>query len=201
MDDPSTAPNWYLFDYGMVISTAPEPEDWEALQEAAGLPLQHRDSSYWLHRHGFDSGALTPQDYWTRVLGREITDGLTGRLEALDACQWSHLNAETLDVLEDLHLRGARLALLSNMPAGMAAQYSRTAPWAGYFDQLFFSGHLGLAKPDPQIFRDVMEQLGTTAANVTFVDDVQENLDAAAALGMRTVLHSPGIDLSAELGL
>lgn len=201
MDNPSPAPTWYLFDYGMVISTAPEPEDWEALQEAAGLPLESRDSSYWLHRHGFDSGALTPQDYWTRVLGREITDGLTARLQALDACQWSHLNTATLDVLEDLHLRGARLALLSNMPAGMAAQYSRSAPWSGYFDQLFFSGHLGLAKPDPQIFRDVVQQLGTTAAHVTFVDDVQENLDAAAALGMRTVLHVPGIDLSAELGL
>ncbi|MBG0741500.1 HAD family phosphatase [Paeniglutamicibacter antarcticus] len=201
MDDPSTVPHWYLFDYGMVISTAPEPEDWEALQEAAGLPLEDRNSSYWLHRHGFDSGALTPQDYWTRVLGREITDGLTSRLEALDACQWSHLNAETLDVLDDLHLRGARLALLSNMPAGMAEQYTRSSPWAGYFDQLFFSGHLGLAKPDPQLFRDVIQQLGTTPAHVTFVDDVQENLDAATALGIQTVLHSPGINLSAELGL
>ncbi len=201
MNAETAPPTWYLFDYGMVISTAPEPEDWAALQEVSGLPLESRDSSYWLHRHGFDTGALTAQDYWTRVLGREIGGDLTARLEALDASQWSHLNPETLDVLEDLHLGGARLALLSNMPAGMAAQYTRSAPWAGYFDSLFFSGQLGLTKPDRQLFEDVLAQLGTTAAQVTFVDDVRENIDAAAALGMRTVLHRPGIDLRAELGL
>jgi putative hydrolase of the HAD superfamily len=196
----SLAP-WYLFDYGKVISHAPDPEDWAALQEATGRDLEPLDSGYWMHRADFDAGITSAAEYWSRVLDDEVSEGLVDRLEALDAKQWSHNNLETLDVLEMLKSTGARLALLSNMPAGMASEYSRQAPWVQYFDKLFFSGHLGLAKPDPQIFTHVLQELEADAGQVTFVDDVQANITAARSLGLRTVLHVPGIDLVAAFGL
>lgn len=198
----STSPApWYLFDYGNVISHAPDPEDWLALAEAACLGAEPLEGGYWLHRADFDAGRISAEDYWARVLDREVSDGLVDRLEALDAKQWSHTNLDTLDVLELLKSSGAHLALLSNMPAGMASEYSRRETWVQYFDKLFFSGQLGLAKPDPQIFAHVLQELKADAGQVTFVDDVEENITAAQVLGLRTVLHVPGINLVAAFGL
>lgn len=191
---------WYVFDYGMVISEAPGEEDWQALREACGLDVQDAQSPYWAHRTEFDAGRLSSEEYWSRVLGREAGLGLAGSLDALDANAWSHYNLDTLDVVEGLSARGEQLALLSNMPSAMADEFSGAA-WSRYFRHLFFSSRLGLIKPDPRVFDHVLAALGVPAEQVTFVDDKQENVDAAAALGMRAILHTPGIDLQREIGL
>jgi putative hydrolase of the HAD superfamily len=201
MTSPTSATDWYLFDYGMVISTAPDPEDWLALRETTGLDLQPPESSYWTHRVEFDAGRLTSKEYWSSVLGREAGDGIAAQLDAMDARQWSHFNLDTLDVLDSLSARGAGLALLSNMPAGMASEFTNREPWVRYFDRLFFSGHLGMVKPDAAVFTHVLAELEADAGRVTFVDDSEANIEAAKALGLRTVLHTEGIDLAAELRL
>jgi len=199
MEDPQHS-GWYLFDYGMVISTAPEPEDWEALEEAAGIPLRDPGSSYWAHRLDYDEGKIDSQQYWSLVLDREVGLGRANELDSLDAIQWSHLNLDTLDVLELLHSRGARLAVLSNMPAAMAEEFA-AAPWTKYFTQLFFSSGIGLTKPEPGVFRHVLEALATNPADVTFIDDKHENVHSARALGINAIHHIPGMDLERELGL
>lgn len=193
--------NWYLFDYGMVISDAPTEQDWRALSEAAGLELATPKGPYWQNRADYDAGKLNVSQYWELVLGREISDGLREELHALDIRAWSNLNSDTLDVLEAIDSTGANMALLSNMPTEMADFFQHSSAWAKYFSKLYFSGHLGLIKPEKAIFEHVLAELSVSAENVTFIDDRQENLDAAAALGLRTVLHHPGVDLSTELRL
>ena len=47
------------------------------------------------------------------------------------------------------------------------------------------SGDLGIAKPDPAIFRHALEQLGVEAEASTFTDDVKSYADAASSVGMR----------------
>lgn len=196
---------WYLFDYGMVISTAPEPADWQVLAAALGLEdddaaqLAQPGSRYWRRREEFDAGALSPDDFWSDALGRPATAEEVERLEALDAAQWGHLNPATAAVLDDLQGEGARLAVLSNMPAGMSRRYTAHASWAPRFDRLFFSGQLRMTKPDRRIFDHVAEELGAPAEDIVFIDDNEANIAAAQALGFRTVHHEPGTDLRAEL--
>jgi putative hydrolase of the HAD superfamily len=197
----STRANWYLFDYGMVISEAPTEQDWAALSEAAGLPLTNPDGPYWQYRVDYDAGRIGVAEYWQRVVGREISDGLREELHALDLRAWSNLNSDTLDVLEAIDSSGVKMALLSNMPTEMADFFQHSSVWAKYFSRLFFSGHLGLVKPEPEIYQHVLQELGASGDQVVFIDDRQENLDAAAKLGIRTVLHHPGVELASELGL
>ncbi|MCC3292784.1 MULTISPECIES: HAD family phosphatase [unclassified Arthrobacter] len=196
----SSGPHWYLFDYGMVISTAPAPEDWRLLEQATGLrELAAGTSPYWERREDFDAGRLTPAQYWGSVLGRDPVPAEVETLEELDAAQWSHLNPRTVEVLQTLHSDGANLALLSNMPAGMSRRYSTESSWAQYFSKLYFSGQMGLVKPDRRIFDRVVAGLGAAPEGIVFIDDNLQNISTARAMGFHTVLHTSGTDLRAEL--
>ncbi|MET4061388.1 putative hydrolase of the HAD superfamily [Arthrobacter sp. UYP6] len=195
----SRSGTWYVFDYGMVVSTAPEPADWVALERETGLKLAQASSPYWAHREGFDAGALETAEYWARVLGRPADAEQLEKLEELDAAQWSHLNCATLSVLETLAGEGAQLALLSNMPAGMSERYLDGSPWSGYFAKMFFSGKLGVAKPDRRIFAHVLADLRAAPRDVVFIDDNEPNIDAARALGIRSIHFTPETDLWREL--
>ena len=190
---------WYLFDYGMVISTEPEPADWEALRRATGLELQPAGGAYWAQRGDFDAGAVSPEQYWTGVLGRAAGPEQLQELEDLDAAAWSHLNPKTLTVLDRLKEERASLALLSNMPAAMSRRYTAEAQWPRYFSRLYFSGQLQLMKPDPRIFDHVAADLNARTEDIVFIDDNAQNITAAEKLGFRTVLHTGTIDLGAEL--
>ncbi|UWX98173.1 HAD family phosphatase [Arthrobacter zhaoxinii] len=192
--------DWYLFDYGMVISTAPAPEDWRLLEQATGRrELESGTSPYWERREDFDAGRLTPAQYWGSVLGRDAGPDEVETLEGMDAAQWAHLNPRTLEVLETLRSSGANLALLSNMPDRMSRRYSAESPWVNHFSKLYFSGQMGLVKPDPRIFDRVAADLGATPEGIVFIDDNPQNISTARALGFQTVLHTGGTDLRAEL--
>ena len=190
---------WYLFDYGMVISTEPEHADWQALHRATGLDLQPAGSSYWARRGDFDAGTTDHGQYWTGVLGRAPNPDQLRKLEALDAAQWSHLNPDTLAVLDTLRDEGASLALLSNMPTEMSRRYTAEAAWPRYFSRLYFSGQLRMMKPDPRIFEHVATDLKARPADIVFIDDNAVNIAAAKEQGFQTVLHTGTIDLRTEL--
>jgi glucose-1-phosphatase len=55
------------------------------------------------------------------------------------------------------------------------------------FDVVIFSAEVGLAKPDSRIYQLELDKLGVQATQAIFVDDVQENIDAANLLGIHGV--------------
>jgi len=54
-----------------------------------------------------------------------------------------------------------------------------------YFDHAFYSHEMGHRKPEPEIYRMVLEHQKLDPARTLFIDDKLENVDAAAALGIR----------------
>ncbi len=57
-----------------------------------------------------------------------------------------------------------------------------------YFDGIYLSYEMHLAKPDPKVFEYILADAGIKAEETLFFDDSQVNLDAAAALGFQTYL-------------
>jgi putative hydrolase of the HAD superfamily len=55
---------------------------------------------------------------------------------------------------------------------------------ATMFDDLIFSAEVGLAKPDRRIYELALKRLHVQPAEAIFIDDVQENVTAAQAIGM-----------------
>ncbi|KAJ8133003.1 hypothetical protein O1611_g621 [Lasiodiplodia mahajangana] len=54
------------------------------------------------------------------------------------------------------------------------------------FDQVFTSAAACMRKPEPRFYSYVLEQIGLVGNQVTFIDDKEENVHAAQALGIRS---------------
>ena len=58
----------------------------------------------------------------------------------------------------------------------------------GLFDKVFLNHEMGLRKPDKKIYEKVVEEIGANPEQCLFVDDLQENLNAAKEVGLQTYL-------------
>jgi 2-haloacid dehalogenase len=61
----------------------------------------------------------------------------------------------------------------------------------GWFDGVVLSGEVGVCKPDPRIFRHLLERYLLAPGRTVFIDDMPHNVTAAAELGM-LALHFRG---------
>jgi 2-haloacid dehalogenase len=69
----------------------------------------------------------------------------------------------------------------------------------GWFDGTVVSAHEGVAKPNPEIFRRLLERFGLAAERTVMIDDSAANLEAARRLGLKTVHFRSAADLRSWL--
>jgi len=108
------------------------------------------------------------------------------------------LNEEALDLVR--RLTGVHKYLLSNTNAAHVRFIRDRFP--GIFDpyeRLFLSHQVHLLKPDPAIFRVVLEASGRPPAEHVFTDDQEANVEAARGLGMQGIVFRSAEQLAAEL--
>ena len=68
------------------------------------------------------------------------------------------------------------------------------------FDVVVDSCEVGLRKPDPRIWHLTLDRMGLTAEETVFLDDHPRNVDAAAQLGLKSLIVGSDIDVAmAEL--
>ncbi len=70
---------------------------------------------------------------------------------------------------------------------------------AVFFDKVYLSHRVGLRKPDPAIFRLVLEENGLEASRTLFIDDSPQHIAAAAALGIRTIHMQDGMTMEHDI--
>ena len=90
--------------------------------------------------------------------------------------------------VEALRRAGVRTGVLSN--SWWFAVYEQPF-YERAFDVQVISGKVGVRKPEREMFEHGLEAIGLAAGRVVFVDDFEENLEPARALGMSTFLHDP----------
>ncbi|MFC4907638.1 HAD family hydrolase [Actinomadura gamaensis] len=193
--------DWIVFDYAGVLCGPPSPAAAARLAAEAGVGPAEFWPAFWRRRVDYDLGAVDAAAYWRDVyaqLGSGSREPDVERLVALDLGAWLDMNEETLRIVDMLATRGARLALLSNAPVEMARLIDGEG-WSGAFAHRLFSADLRLAKPDPRIYHEMCAILGTTPDRVLFIDDRQENVDAAEAVGIRALLFQNAAKLWSDL--
>jgi putative hydrolase of the HAD superfamily len=191
-----------IFDYGMVLTGPPDPEAHAALLRITGLPLAQFEPLYWADRHAYDEGKLTGIAFWQKLIldaGLTLPTGADEELNEWDARLWTTQNLAMLAWQEKLQARGLLTAILSNMGDSVLASIERTFDWLPRFNVLVWSYQLGMAKPDPAIYRHVLTELGALPEETLFLDDKLVNIEAAQALGMNAIQFSTVEQLRADL--
>lgn len=98
-----------------------------------------------------------------------------------------HVFPDVPEALQALKAQGLTLALLPNQSQFNSEKYLRSKMFGQYIDRVFWSYEMGLAKPDPRYFEQVLSELGIQPEEFLFVDDQPVNLLAARALGIKVV--------------
>ncbi|MFI1735884.1 HAD family hydrolase [Streptomyces acidicola] len=187
-----------VVDYGGVL-TNPLVETFAAFAELAGIDAGDLAQAFLTatERHGetpmaaLETGAITERQMVDRILA-ELPEG-AGRILA-DGRSFGELwfrgrrpNEAFLEFLRGLRRDGYRLALLTNNVREWEPLWRAQLPVDELFDVVVDSHREGVRKPDPAIYRILLERLDTTPQHCLFVDDTEENCTAAAELGIRSV--------------
>ena len=191
-----------IFDYGMVLTGPQDPESHAALLRITGLPADRFESLYWVDRHAYDEGKLTGLAFWQKLVrdaGLNLSPATIDQLNHLDARMWTTQNPVMVAWQQQLKQHGLLTAILSNMGDNVLANLQREFPWIQNFDVLIWSFQHLMAKPDPAIYRLVLEKLNVRPEESLFLDDKLVNIEAAQALGMHAIQFSTVDHLRAEL--
>lgn len=105
---------------------------------------------------------------------------------------------KTFDLVNDLKKRGFKTYALSNTILPHSEVIEKKG-WLGLFDRAFLSHETGMRKPDPEVYKHVLNEIGVKAHEAIFVDDLEENLIPARALGMNTVLAESPEQITEEI--
>lgn len=107
--------------------------------------------------------------------------------------------AGTVEILGELRAAGVRLFALTNWSAETFPVARERFAFLGWFVGIVVSGEEGLAKPDPALYRVLLERYAVDPASALFVDDRPENVAAAEALGMTGHRFTGPSELRADL--
>lgn len=105
----------------------------------------------------------------------------------------------TVDILAELRAQGVPLYALSNWSVETFPFALKRFAFLKWFQGIMLSGEVGLVKPDTKIYELFLKTFAMDPATTVFVDDLQPNVEAAAALGMQAIWFTNPVALRAEL--
>ena len=136
-------------------------------------------------------------EHWPDFLRRQGVDdeALIAEAHEVFRREWFERMALADDAASTLAALSSRyrLGLITNGPSAIQRRKIEHFGLAEYFDALIVSGEVGVAKPDPAIFRLALERMGVEPVEALFVGDAPEyDLRGAAAAGVPFVWMNPG---------
>jgi putative hydrolase of the HAD superfamily len=205
MPDPACGPKRFevaLFDFGGVFVDSPFPAfreicrkkglDGELLIELTFGPLAHDSDHPW---HRIERGEISILDARLEILELIKAAGLDVDpfvLLAKTLLPNKSGHPAVLEAVRHLHSVGVKVGLVTNNAIEIRERWRSLLPLDELFDDVVDSSEVGIRKPDPAIYRLALERLGGIPAEAAiFLDDLQQNLDAAESVGMHGILVEP----------
>lgn len=171
------APAWSRHDYEAFVTEIDFPA-FNHEQDAGRLIADARDALGRTHPHRVA--------HFDQYIAR-FADTLTGPVPG------------TAEIVDELRDAGVRVLGLTNWSAETFHEAARSAPVIDRLESILVSGEAGLAKPDPAIYRLLLERYGLEAARTVFIDDTTVNVDAAAETGIVALHFTGAAGLRADL--
>ncbi len=126
----------------------------------------------------FDAFDREIQSAGADISSREIMGAINNYLR---------VRPEMLDIIRQIRKSGIMTAALTNNWVADDDISSLLSDFKKEFDVFVESSREGLAKPDPRIYKLVLEKLGVAPEEAVFLDDIGRNLKPARKMGMTTI--------------
>jgi epoxide hydrolase-like predicted phosphatase len=192
-----------ISDFGGVLTNR-LIEAFAAFQDETGISMEQlgrgmqrvaeRDGEYPLFR--LERGEITEADFLDNLSwGLEPELGHRPTLHRFREIYFEalHPNQPMLDLMRELRDRGLRMAILTNNVREWEELWRGKLPLDEIFEVIVDSGWVGMRKPQPEIYLLTLDRLGDglQPTECLFVDDNEQNVEAARELGMMAVqFHS-----------
>jgi putative hydrolase of the HAD superfamily len=177
-----------FFDLGGVILRTEYQAPRQQLAERLGLEYDDLDRIVFNSESGMQAatGAITSQQHWEAVMKR-----LKRPLEELELIRDEFFAGDIIDrdivnFLRSLH-GTHKTGLISNNWSDLR-DYLVREKIIDAFDHIIISAEVGVAKPEPEIFRIALDQAGVKPEEAVFVDDFYVNIEGCEKVGMKGVL-------------
>jgi putative hydrolase of the HAD superfamily len=191
-----------IFDVGGVLVDF----RWRALMADLGMSIERQDefekkvfgSKWWAE---LDRGALA-EEY---VVGK-LRESISEHIDAFELI-WANQEylVESFDYspiwMDELKAKGLKIYLLSNYPKSIFSLHEEKGKF-NFIDRIdgkVVSGFVGMAKPDEDIYRCLVDKYGLKTEECVFIDDREENIQTAKALGMKGIVFKDYEQARAEL--
>ena len=191
-----------IFDMGNVLIDF----RWEALYHEMGLEGERFDrmagatvlNPVW---DDFDRGNWSDEDMLDAfirnapeledVMRDFMSDRFTGILKKFD---------HTDGWLDGLKAAGYRIYILSNFSRKAYTECAGQLDYVSKADGAVISYMVGMIKPDPRIYRYLLDTYHIVPENAVFIDDNENNIRAAEKFGINTILFKDKSRADEELG-
>src|ERR1700754_2596505 len=196
-----------IWDFGGVLTTSPF-EAFARFEQERGFPVDiirrtnaanHLENAWAkFERAEIDVEAfdrLFAEE--SRALGAEVR----GK-DVLPLLQ-GDLRPEMVEALKRVKAKFKTGCITNNLPANAMGSRSGRALYVAevmtLFDHIIESARIGLRKPDPRIYRMMVEALKVIPENCVYLDDLGVNLKPAREMGMTTIKVLNATQAIAEL--
>jgi len=141
--------------------------------------------------HLLEKGQIDVATYFTRlaerapaILGTEIDMESYGRFwrSTAPGVHWMVVHK-----IRELKGRGLRLGLLTNNVKEFGDHWRTMFPLEELFEEVVDSSHVGMRKPEREIYEITCSRMAIQPAEAVFVDDNADNVMAAREFGMEAV--------------
>lgn len=180
-----------IFDIGNVLVDF----RWRVLMEELGLPAETQaifaktvfGSRWW--------GELDHGIYEEAEILAHFREDNKGHLDEFDLV-WDNRGrlvepyAYAVAWIEQLKASGLKVYLLSNYPRDVFTLHTECGcfPFLDRVDGRVVSGFVKMVKPNADIYEYLLSEYGLAAGECVFVDDREENVETARALGMKGIV-------------
>lgn len=176
------------FDLGGVLFRTEDPSVRAGLAAEFGMSYEEMDRFVFECKSAAlaSVGKMTEDEHWLDVTRRlKLPESEVTRVHRA-FFGGDRLDETLIDFIRSLR-KTYKTGLISNAWDGLRAWIDESN-FADAFDYMVISAEIGVAKPDARIYQFALDKLGVRADEAIFVDDVEKNISACEALGMRGVL-------------
>ena len=196
-----------IWDFGGVLTTSPF-EAFARFESERGLPTdiirRTNANNHWENAWAkFERSELDLEAFDQLFASESMALGAEVRGKDVLPLLVGDLRPEMVEALRVVKSRFKTGCITNNLPANAIGSASGRSLYVAevmaLFDHVIESAKIGLRKPDPRIYRMMIDALGVDPKHCIYLDDLGVNLKPAREMGMATIKVVNGPQAIAEL--